>query len=171
MRRKNTSIIVALASMLVACALLGQSTTANKIASQPQFQPAQATGSPCGDGKCRGPENPQNCPVDCSQTEEDNSQTQPGPDPAGIGNTLTLPPLESCPQALCLYTSLSLLKVQDRALEENVLKLFSSAADPTRNAIIPEPDFGLRSNSPTDLCRLPDNRRIKDLYFGAVAII
>lgn len=40
-------------------------------ATLPAFQPPAGqppSGKPCGDGVCRGPENPQNCPADCSAT-------------------------------------------------------------------------------------------------------
>ena len=40
-----------------------------------------------------------------------------------------------CKSPLCLTDSISLLELQNRELDENVLKIFSAAADPVRNKI------------------------------------
>lgn len=41
----------------------------------------------------------------------------------------------SCKEPLCLSDSISLLELENRALNENVLKIFSAAADPVRNKV------------------------------------
>lgn len=49
-------------------------------------------------------------------------------------DTVTLDTV-SCPDPLCLTTSLSLLDLQNRPLDENVVKLFSVAVDDERNLV------------------------------------
>lgn len=46
-----------------------------------------------------------------------------------------LPPSNECAEAMCLLGAFSLLELQDRAVDENVLKLFSAAVDATRNRV------------------------------------
>jgi len=47
----------------------------------------------------------------------------------------TVPPVAACPEPMCLTASISLLELQDRPLEENVVKLFSVAVDEERNLV------------------------------------
>jgi DNA-binding beta-propeller fold protein YncE len=53
-------------------------------------------------------------------------------------NSNSLPKTQAnteCKDSLCLYDSISLLDIQDRSIDENVLKIFSAASDPIRNRI------------------------------------
>ena len=88
----------------------------------------------CGDGVCDGKENAQKCPSDCGGVVAAPTQT-PSPTPAvSSGQGQPLAPM-TCNQALCEFARLSLLELQDRPIENNVLKLFSAAADPQRNLV------------------------------------
>ncbi len=61
---------------------------------------------------------------------------QPTVTPVNTNTTaFTLPGTTACSDPLCYQTSLSLLDLQARPLTENVLKLFSVAADPIRNRV------------------------------------
>ena len=52
--------------------------------SPPPAQPSPVAGGLCGDGKCDGPENAENCPQDCAQATPHTStqRTAPHPVPA-----------------------------------------------------------------------------------------
>ncbi|MCC6266970.1 MAG: PQQ-binding-like beta-propeller repeat protein [Dehalococcoidia bacterium] len=54
---------------------------------------------------------------------------------AGASAPGALPAEVVCDDALCLERTVSLLDLQDRPIDENVLKLFSVAADPVRNLV------------------------------------
>ena len=125
-----------------------QPTLAQKQAEKPAADKLAKLG--CGDAVCEGPENADNCPADCAAPA-------PLSTPLPASNPLTgsaqfgplTPP--ACEQVLCEYTTLSLLELQNRPIDTNVLKLFSAAADPQRNLVyvdgIMTPDIAILDGS------------------------
>ncbi|MDR7476060.1 MAG: PQQ-binding-like beta-propeller repeat protein [Armatimonadota bacterium] len=51
------------------------------------------------------------------------------------GSSLTLPPLPTCADLACPWTTLNIARLQGHTPDANVLKLFSAAADPVRQRI------------------------------------
>lgn len=72
---------IVLVLLTPACNLPGSSADTPESATQPPPLPPDQ-GSPCGDGVCQGPENTQNCPVDCADTASSGTSTD-RPVPAG----------------------------------------------------------------------------------------
>lgn len=61
--------------------------------------------------------------------------TQVTSDRIAAGNAPALPAPPACSELACAYATLNIAQLQGHAPEQNVLKLFSAAADPTRNRV------------------------------------
>ncbi len=63
------------------------------------------------------------------------SPTQTTSDRLGAGTAPALPAPPACGELACAYATLNLAQLQGHTPNKNVLKLFSAAADPTRNRV------------------------------------
>lgn len=110
--------------------------------------------------------------------------TAPTPPPApaeaatDIPATQTALPIQTdCAEPLCLSGSLSLLELQNRTVDENVLKLFSVAVDSTRNLVyvagIMTSDIGIMDGADETWVGTLDagfsSRAIKYIYLDSTA--
>ena len=141
MSRKLFTLILLISIAAGACSPASTSSPKAIPDAQPQPSEQQRTegkpfGSACGDGICSGPENAQNCPSDCA-TEPASKPVTPAKPASEMEITAAFTPIaaQSCNQFLCLQTTLDLLDIQNRPIDENVLKLFSVAVDPLRNRV------------------------------------
>ena len=90
--------------------------------------------------------------VSCAQTAPQTPPIADDESPTDIPTAPTAAPIQTdCAEPMCLAGSFSLLELQNRAIDENVLKLFSAAVDSTRNLVyvsgIMTSDIGIMDGS------------------------
>jgi len=147
---KRLVIFATLAFLMAACNVLPTAT----ITPQPRatntlrIPDDVPTPSTCGNKVCDSPwENPWTCPDDCPKptsalpraTVTHAPTMLPSPTAAanrlGAGSAPALPAPPACNELACAYTTINIAHLQGHTPDKNVLKIFSAAADPTRNRV------------------------------------